>query len=169
MDSTLGLRSHTLAAARRIAPADPAVAERSIGKDVGHGVLVAVGWVSLLVLWGRVLRGTSPEMLLLAGGSVVACAIASITLTRWWIAHNVAIFRAKGPRTGMPAVPLDYTQDWVGRAVAGELDAARTAGIVVICASAARKVFLADPSLDAITAEVGPARPVEHAGLGPRS
>lgn len=169
MDATPGLGRHTVATACRIPPADGAGAERSVRKDAGHGALVAVGWAALLVLWGRVLRGTSPEMLLIAAGSVVVCAVVSITLTRLWIAHNVAIFRAKGPRTGMPAVALDYTQDWVGRAVAGDLAAARDAGIVVVCASASRKVFLSDPSLEAITAEVEPAGPADVADLDVRS
>lgn len=146
------------ASAAACPPDEGTAAERSTARDVGHGALVSVAWVFLLVLWTRVLRGTSPEMLLFAAGSVVVCAVVSITATRLWIAHNVAIFLAKGPRTGTPDVALDYAKDWVGRDVAGDLDAARVARIVVVCASASRKVFLSDPSVGAIDAVVEPTR-----------
>lgn len=158
MDTRIALAVPALAAARPVPRRGGAEAERSTGRDVGHGALVSVAWIFLLVLWARVLRGTSPELLLFAAGSVVVCAVVSITATRLWIAHNVAIFRAKGPRTGTPDVALDYATDWVGRAVAGDLDAARAAGIVVVCASPSRKVFLPDPSVEAIDAAVGPGR-----------
>lgn len=146
------------------APPDPtthgarSAVERSPGRDLAHAAVLAFAWVSIGVLWVRVLRATSGPVLLWASATVVVTAIVTLVVTRWWIAHNVAIHRAKGPRTTVPVAPLDYDRDWVGRPVVGAWDDLRSAGIVVVCASASRKVFLADPSADLIDVEWTTAR-----------
>lgn len=151
MDTSTGRSPDRLAAvpAVPLRPSSGSV-ERSTARDVAHGAVLALAWTSILVLWVRVLRGTSPEVLVLAGSSVLVCAIVSVTVTRLWIAHNVGIHRRKGPRAAVPEVPLEYARDWVGRGVVAAWPDVRAAGIVVVCASPARKVFLPDPSIDAI-------------------
>ena len=150
MDTSAGRSPDRIAAAPAV-PARPAGSvERSTSRDLVHGVFLVGAWALILVLWVRVLRGTSPDVLLLAGGSVLVCGIGSVAATRVWIAHNVAIHRRKGPRGAVPEVALEYVHDGVGRAVAAAWPDVRAAGIVVVCASPARKVFLPDPSVDAI-------------------
>lgn len=154
MDPSAAAPAARLAQVRPVASRAAGAVERSTLRDLAHGVMLALAWVLILVLWVRVLRGTGSEVLLLAGGAVLGCAVVSITVTRLWIAHNVGIHRRKGPRTGVPVAPLVYGADWVGRGVTADWDAVRRAAVVVVCASAARKVFLPDPSADAIDAYV---------------
>lgn len=167
MDTSAGRSPDRIAAARPLRSRPSGSVERSTPRDVAHGALLAAAWASILVLWVRVLRGTSAEVLLLAGIAVLACAVVSITVTRLWIAHNVGIHRRKGPRSAVAEVALDYGHDWVGRAVTGDWTAVRSARVVVVCASPARKVFLPDPSVEDIDHSVERSRADLHAEVGP--
>lgn len=166
MDTSTARSPERIAAAPPVAARDAGSVERSTSRDLVHGAFLASAWALILVLWVRVLHGTDPEVLALAAGSVLACGIVSVVATRLWIAHNVGIHRRKGPRAAVPEVPLDYGHDWVGRAVAADWAAVRGAGIVVVCASSARKAFLPDPSVDAIDDTVERARADHPAGVG---
>lgn len=166
MDTSAGRSPARLAAAPAVPARPSGSVERSTSRDLVHGAFLAGAWALILVLWVRVLRGTSPDVLLLAGGAVLVCGIASVAATRLWIAHNVGIHRRKGPRAAVPEVALDYGHDWLGRAVAASWPDVRAAGIVVVCASPARKAFLPDPSLDAIDDHVERARADRSLGVG---
>jgi hypothetical protein len=43
---------------------------------------------------------------------------AVLAVTIWWIRHNVAIYRRKGPRRGRPENPPRTDEDRLGRDVA---------------------------------------------------
>lgn len=166
MDTSAGRSPARLATAPPVPPRTAGSVERSTARDVLHGAFLAAAWGLILVLWVRVLRGTSTEVLVLAGSSVVVCAAVSVACTRLWIAHNVGIHRRKGPRAAVPAAPLEYGHDWVGRTVVAAWPAVRDAGIVVVCASPATKVFLPDPSVDAIDDTVERSRLDRPAAVG---
>ena len=44
-------------------------------------------------------------------------ALATVALTSAWVRHNIAIFRRKGPRTGLPAVSESVDADALGRRI----------------------------------------------------
>lgn len=125
----------------RIPPASVHGAERSPSRDRRHLAVMVLPWLLMAVLWVRVLRA-GPAALVLPSGLIAVCAVVTVALTAAWIAHNLAIYREKGPRTGLPAVELAYDHDWTGRRVLADWDAVRAARVVVVAAGEADKRFL---------------------------
>jgi hypothetical protein len=84
-----------------------------------HGVVGIAFWLLLAALWallaiegrvsGEAFRNTGLQLAALMG--VV------LTVTIWWIRHNVAIYRRKGPRIGRPESPPRTDEDRLGRDV----------------------------------------------------
>jgi hypothetical protein len=76
--------------------------------------------------------------------AVVIGAVLAVTL--WWIRHNTAIHRRKGPRTGRPTVAPRTDEDRLGRPLrwqlAGGVPAAREASHLVIDLDGAAKVYV---------------------------
>lgn len=97
-----------------------------------HGLLIAAGWVLFIWCWYRVTadRPHLGELRTLMLASVLVVPV----LTLSWVAHNVGIYRRKGPRRGVREVPLDYATDFNGRTITAawpKLVGARRVDIVV--------------------------------------
>jgi hypothetical protein len=89
-------------------------------REFVHKVIGLAFWLLLVALWvelalegrasGAALRDTGLRLAALMG--VV------LTVTIWWIRHNVGIYRRKGPRRGRPENPPRTDEDRLGRDVA---------------------------------------------------
>ena len=89
-------------------------------REFAHKVIGLAFWLLLVALWvllalegkasGAALRDTGLRLAVLMG--VV------LAVTIWWIRHNVAIYRRKGPRRGRSENAPRTDQDRLGRAVA---------------------------------------------------
>src|SRR5690242_21386846 len=88
-------------------------------RRIGHVVIGLAAWAAFGALWwllardgrisGDALRGTAVEL-----GAV---AVVVLAVTGWWIRHNLAIHRRKGPRTAAPATPARTDRDALDRPV----------------------------------------------------
>ena len=89
-------------------------------REFAHKVIGLAFWLLLAGLWvllahegrasGAAFRATGVWLAALMG--------AVLAVTIWWIRHNVAIYRRKGPRLGRPENPARTDEDRLGRPVA---------------------------------------------------
>lgn len=108
---------------------------------VGHAVLVVLGWAGFVWLWNLVLvrPWDSADLRVLIVGTLVVAP----TLTVAWIAHNVGIYRRRGPRRSVPAVTWRYERDYNGREVVADFVALREARMIVVDIDGGCKRFVA--------------------------
>jgi hypothetical protein len=108
---------------------------------VRQTVQIVVGlafWALTLLLWGLLwVEHKATRAALLDGATrVTVCVGIVLGLTMWWISHNVAISRRKGPRMGRPEVPANTETDRLDRrlvwALDGEVDGASKASHLVV-------------------------------------
>ncbi|MDP3873674.1 MAG: hypothetical protein ABIF28_00930 [Pseudomonadota bacterium] len=121
---------------------------RSAGQRLVHVVVLGAGW--LLFGWAWLLVGRDlPDYGVLAW-MIVATLVISPAVTLYWVLHNLAIFKLKGPRRRLPDTKAEYLQDWAGRPVVADWDMLRTARITVIGVVDSRKLYrcLAPRSVD---------------------
>jgi hypothetical protein len=88
-------------------------------RQLVHCVIGVAFWLLLAALWvllavqgkasGAAFRDTGVWLAALMG--------AVLAVTIWWIRHNVAIYRRKGPRRGRPEQPPRTDEDRLGREV----------------------------------------------------
>src|SRR5919109_662632 len=88
-------------------------------RQFAHKVIGAAFWLLLAGLWvvlahegkasGAAFRDTGVWLAALMG--------AVLAVTIWWVRHNVAIYRRKGPRGGRPENPPRTDEDRLGREV----------------------------------------------------
>lgn len=85
-----------------------------------HGLLIGLGWLLFGWSWMRVTadRPEVGELRVLMVGAVVVVPL----LTLSWVAHNVGIYRRKGPRKAGQPVPMRYERDFNGRTIAADFD-----------------------------------------------
>ena len=73
-----------------------------------------LGWPGLGWCWWLVIRdGDAPTPTMVAAPAVLA--VATVVVTTWWIRHNLAIHRRKGPRRKVPVAAFPYLSDRRGR------------------------------------------------------
>jgi hypothetical protein len=100
-------------------------------RQFAHKVIGAAFWLLLAVLWvllalegkasGAAFRDTGLWLAVLMG--------AVLAVTIWWIRHNVAIYRRKGPRRGRPENPPRTDEDRLGRDVNWAMDGGASAAL----------------------------------------
>jgi len=82
-----------------------------------HDLVGLFFWCVLIALWAKLFLNGQAGVTSIADSvvkvSVAGAAIVGITL--WWIGHNVAIHRAKGPRGPRAAIPPRVDEDRLGR------------------------------------------------------
>jgi hypothetical protein len=89
-----------------------------------HVVIGIAFWALTAVLWYMLWtqHKATGASLLSSAARVGICLGAVLGVTLWWVSHNVAISRRKGPRTGRPALPPNTYNDRLGRRLAWELE-----------------------------------------------
>ncbi len=91
----------------------------------------ALGWPGLAWCWWKVVvDGHAPTASMIAVPVLVAALTAVITT--WWVRHNLAIYRRKGPRGAGPASSKPYLTDRRARPLRYDPTRARTAREIVV-------------------------------------
>lgn len=80
-----------------------------------HLLVLAAGWLLFVWLWWLVFRApwAVRDLMLL----VVAALLLFPAVTLWWVWHNRAIYRRRGPRRGLRHVTAAYQADFNGRRI----------------------------------------------------
>ncbi len=90
-----------------------------------------VGWPALGWCWWLVIRdGDAPTPTMVAAPVVLA--VVTLVVTMWWVRHNLAIHRRKGPRRSVPVAAFPYLTDRRGRPLHLDHGALRSAREVVV-------------------------------------
>jgi hypothetical protein len=89
-----------------------------------HVVTAIAFWAITAVLWYVLWmqHKATPASVLDSATRVAVCLGIVLGVTMWWVSHNVAINRRKGPRTGRPALPPNTHNDRLGRRLVWALD-----------------------------------------------
>lgn len=117
-------------------------------RQFGHKLVALVFWALMLALWVIIVRqnkaGIGNITYSVQYLSVVTGAVLAVTI--WWIRHNQAIFRRKGPRAGRAEVPPNIEEDRLGRPLTwavrgGHYQARRARHLEVDVSEDGRKVY----------------------------
>lgn len=87
-------------------------------RRLGHGVMIVAGWLLFAWSWQRV-TADRPEIGELFWLLVAALMVVPV-LTLSWVAHNVGIYRRKGPRREVTPVSLHFDRDFNGRRITAD-------------------------------------------------
>lgn len=109
---------------------------------VGHVILVVAGWVIFFYWWYLVaIRGWAETQVALI---IFVTLFLAPAITLGWVAHNLGIFKRKGPRKGVPKVAMDYERDWNQRQVVADWAALGEAGVIALTVVDDRKLYAAE-------------------------
>jgi hypothetical protein len=118
---------------------------------LGHGITVVLGWVLFFYWWYLVaVRAWAQTEVALI---IFVTLFVAPAITLGWVAHNLGIFRRKGPRLGVRRVAMEYERDWNQRQVVADWDVLADAGEIALTVAGDRKLYAAE------TGAPEPARP----------
>lgn len=108
-----------------------------------HTLVALAGWVLFIYWWWIVFRRVSPLEVRFTLWFIGLSLAAIVLSTALWAAHNLRVFRRKGPRTQLRDITPDFTHDTVGRRVdmPGVPDDCRTAAVVIVRIVDGAKVY----------------------------
>jgi hypothetical protein len=94
-----------------------------------HAALAIAFWVLVVALWVMLWaqHKASGAALLGTAARIAICVGLVLSLTLWWVGHNVGIYRRKGPRKGRPSAAPDVAGDRLGRQLVWALDGGHAA------------------------------------------
>jgi hypothetical protein len=118
------------------------MAPRSRARTLLQPVLLTAAWLLFAWSWSEVLGKTSPSAMRSSAILVGVAFVSVVAVTWWWIAHNLRIYRKKGPRKSVPAVQRDFSKDFLGRVLPDDLGLLERAPLLVIVSRGERKRFL---------------------------
>jgi hypothetical protein len=119
-------------------------------KGVAHVVVVALGWALFGYWWYEVaIKDWDKTDVALI---ILVTLVVAPTVTLIWVAHNLYLFRRKGPRLSVPASSLEYAHDWNNRRVSADWNRLRDPGVVVISVDGDRKLYRVETTVPARTA-----------------
>jgi hypothetical protein len=105
-------------------------------------ILLAAAWLLFAWSWATVLGETSAETMRASAILVGLAFVSVVAVTWWWIAHNLRIYRRKGPRKSVPTVQRDFSTDFLGRVLPDDLGLLQRAPLLVVVSRGERKRFL---------------------------
>jgi hypothetical protein len=94
-------------------------------------LLLSVFWLGFVALWIRVMRQVTVAAVISSLELLLTIALAYALLLGGWINHNIAIFKAKGARTGVRELGIFPTHDYLGVPVSIQVDLQSEQEIVV--------------------------------------
>lgn len=108
-----------------------------------HTLVALAGWVLFIYWWWIVFRRVSPLEVRFTLWFIGLSLAAIVLTTALWAAHNLRVFRRKGPRTTLRDITPDFTHDTVGRRVdmPGVPGDCRTAPVVIVRIVDGAKVY----------------------------
>jgi hypothetical protein len=94
-----------------------------------HAALGVAFWVLVGLLWAMLWTQdkASAAAVLDTAARIAVCVGLVLSLTLWWVSHNVGIYRRKGPRKGRPSAAPDVAGDRLGRQLVWALDGGHAA------------------------------------------
>lgn len=107
-------------------------------------IVLVLLWLTFVGLWFRVYRITTladVKRAALVLGIVIGLYFVVVT---YWVVHNIAIFRRKGPRKGVRAVPFMSLHDHLRRYLRYRADI-KTAQMITVDIVNESKVFTTGP------------------------
>lgn len=116
-------------------------------RQVLHALIGIAFWAIAVLLWWLLWaqRKATGAALLDSATRVAVCVGIVLGLTMWWVSHNVAINRRKGPRKSRLDLPPSTASDRLGRRLAwnvdGGVEGARAADHLVLDIDGDVKVY----------------------------
>jgi hypothetical protein len=119
-------------------------------QGVAHFVVVALGWALFGYWWYEVAISDwdKTDVALI----ILVTLLVAPTVTLVWVAHNLNLFRRKGPRLNIPTTTLDYVHDWNNRKVCADWSRLREPGVIVVSVDGDRKLYHGETPVPARTA-----------------
>jgi hypothetical protein len=77
-------------------------------------LVLSVLWLGFVAMWIRVMRQVTVAAVISSLELLLMIALAYALLLGGWINHNIAIFKAKGARTGVRELGVFLTHDYLG-------------------------------------------------------
>ena len=113
------------------------------GRRVFHTLIALAGWALFIWWWWLVLQRTDPREARYTAIFILVTLGVCVGLTALWAAHNVSIFKRRGPRKTVRDVSYDFSRDRLGRSVsfAVPLERMEVAPIVQIRLESDGKVY----------------------------
>lgn len=105
-----------------------------------HGLALIAGWLLFFGFWWHVLTTQSfsrQEITLLIVGSLIV--LPAVTL--YWVLHNRAIYKSKGPRRQVRVVEESYPHDWEGRQTVADWAVLKDARSILVRVESEQKVY----------------------------
>ena len=121
------------------------------GRRLFHLLMAVAGWALFLWWWWLVLGRTDPAEVRFTAIFIVVTLALCVGVTALWAAHNISIFRRRGPRTRVRDVKYDFSRDRLGRSVSftGSLEQMEVEPIVHIRLEHEGKVYRTASSVEA--------------------
>jgi hypothetical protein len=110
---------------------------------MGQGLAISGGWVIFVWAWIHVSHRTSLATLLWGVAAVAVITLVALSVTVWWVVHNLRIHRRKGPRKSVTIAMPDYRSDFLGRSLDADWSLLRRSSVVVVQVDDQGKRFIA--------------------------
>ena len=96
-----------------------------------HQLVGVLFWLMLVGMWAKLLAGDRVSLTNIIDSAQYVAAIAGavLALTLYWIRHNLAIHRRKGPRTSSPIRPPRVDADRLERPLHWSLTGGHAAAV----------------------------------------
>jgi hypothetical protein len=104
-------------------------------------VTVSAGWAAFGWSWVRVAGETPASTMIWSIAAIAIIAIVIVSTTLGWIAHNLRIYRRKGPRRAVPQVQREFKRDFLGRELNADWLALYDAALIAVVVVEDRKSF----------------------------
>ena len=112
-------------------------------KGIGQWLAISGGWVVFVWAWIHVSQRTSLATLLWGVAAIAVTTLVALSVTVWWVVHNLRIYRRKGPRKSVPIAMPDYRSDFMGRSLDADWSLLRRSSVVVVRIDDQGKRFVA--------------------------
>jgi hypothetical protein len=112
-------------------------------RGFGQWLAIAGGWVVFVWAWIHVGQRTSLPTVLWGVMVVAVMTVVALSVTLWWVVHNLRIHQRKGPRRSVPIAMPDYRADFLGRSLDADWSLLRRSSVVVVRIDDQEKRFIA--------------------------
>lgn len=111
-------------------------------RRVLHAIIALAGWLLFGYWWWLVARRVSAQEVRFTFILIAIALVVIVAVTAAWAAYNVRLFQSRGARTKLREVPLDFSNDTLGRAVRLPVgDVCRTAAVVNVSVEGKAKIY----------------------------
>ncbi len=131
---------------RSVAPSQPPARQPLVAppaRRAVHLLIALAGWALFVWWWWLVVRRVSQAEIQFTLVFIGVSLLVIVGLTALWAFHNRALFRRRGARTNVRAVPEDFSRDTLGRPVGlpPVPEECLAASVIVVRIEDGRKVY----------------------------